>query len=513
MGIDAFKNKTFGNIVVMPTTRLSRSSIIVGESRVVMAGGPCYEKSAPKYVRQCVGMIPMVVDESSKAEEPEDRLDSGVWCGHVHRHFGYLLSRFATRIAVSAARHPEKFLLFAVRPNADIDLIPGFFWDIVSALGAKKENVRFINKPTLVKELTVYAQAERHYNGRPSRSYLELLNSLRPPIRKCYRAIYFSRANYLKGGIAGERYLEEVMREIGVVVVRPEEYPLEKQIAFCRQAETLIFAEGSAVHLLQLVGTGIGDVIILNRRRGSIVHSNFFAIGSIAPRAKSVNYINSIRDIVYCKPEIRSNHGITVLEPNKKFFGRFKKYGFDIEKIWDTVKYQTYRNECIIKWLDTLPVKIWKNNRFYRKVDVLTKLSSGIREKLKEKQLIYEMWNKLSELGIFDEGYYLTANPDVEHAEVDALEHYIKDGWKEDRNPSAYFDSKFYLSQFPDGYTEIIDPLSHYILKGWKVDLNPNSEFNVRVYSNRYPEVKLKELEPLQHYVEYGQFLGYSATD
>jgi hypothetical protein len=516
MSINAFKNKVFNNIVIMPTTYVSswnnaKFSFFSWKIRVI-AGGPVYSNHVPRYVRHCVGMIPIVFEENSEPKSIADTIDSGVWCGHVSLHFGHMIADYAMRIAVSAAKHPDKYLLFAVQEKIDIDAIPNFFWEIIQTLGGKKENVRLINKATLVKEMIVYPQAERRYDGKPCKNYLHLLDSLHPPVEKRYQAIYFSRVNYLLGGIAGEHYLEEVMKELGVLVIRPEEYPLEVQINFCRQAEKLIFAEGSAVHLLQLVGTGIGDVAVLTRR-SLIMAYGFFCRSVILPRAKSLSYINSIDNVVYGYPEVVNNHGLTILKADKNFFSKFKKLGVNIESVWDQKKYENARNGDILKWVDIQPFNAWGNNSFKNRIKEIKQLSPEINDAITDKQFIYDTWIKIQKLGIFDESYYLSCNPDVKAAGVKALTHYRKFGWKEGRNPSIHFDSKFYIGQFSKEYDNSLDPLSHYFLKGWKDCLNPNPNFNVRAYLDRYQDVKLKNLEPLQHYVEYGQFLGYQTSE
>ncbi len=70
--------------------------------------------------------------------------------------------------------------------------------------------------------------------------------------------------------------------------------------------------------------------------------------------------------------------------------------------------------------------------------------------------------------GLFDRGYYLLANPDVRKADVDALWHYLRVGWKEGRNPSPLFDTAFYLNSNPDVMQLSINPLVHYVRHGMK---------------------------------------------
>ncbi|GAA59986.1 hypothetical protein P20652_1850 [Pseudoalteromonas sp. BSi20652] len=48
------------------------------------------------------------------------------------------------------------------------------------------------------------------------------------------------------------------------------------------------------------------------------------------------------------------------------------------------------------------------------------------------------------ESGVFDKDYYLEKYEDIKRRNNDALRHYIRHGYKEDRNPNAFFDSKLY---------------------------------------------------------------------
>ncbi|MGU3662324.1 hypothetical protein [Methylobacterium fujisawaense] len=63
----------------------------------------------------------------------------------------------------------------------------------------------------------------------------------------------------------------------------------------------------------------------------------------------------------------------------------------------------------------------------------------------------------------FDAGYYLEAYPDIRDSGVDPLEHFLKWGWREGRNPSAGFNTRFYLSMYPDVAESEINPLVHYL--------------------------------------------------
>lgn len=68
--------------------------------------------------------------------------------------------------------------------------------------------------------------------------------------------------------------------------------------------------------------------------------------------------------------------------------------------------------------------------------------------------------------GLFDESWYLEAYPDVAQSGLDPVEHYLRFGAAEARNPSALFDSRWYLAAYPDVAEAGVNPLVHYILFG-----------------------------------------------
>lgn len=67
--------------------------------------------------------------------------------------------------------------------------------------------------------------------------------------------------------------------------------------------------------------------------------------------------------------------------------------------------------------------------------------------------------------GLFDREWYLSQYPDVAEAGVEPVEHYVKFGWREGRNPSARFDTASYLAAYPDFDFAKQNPLLHHVQK------------------------------------------------
>ena len=67
---------------------------------------------------------------------------------------------------------------------------------------------------------------------------------------------------------------------------------------------------------------------------------------------------------------------------------------------------------------------------------------------------------------LFDAEWYSATNPDVVQAGIDPLHHYLADGWREGRNPSAAFSTTGYLKANGDVAALGINPLVHYLEHG-----------------------------------------------
>ncbi|PZP55334.1 MAG: hypothetical protein DI596_11610 [Azospira oryzae] len=81
--------------------------------------------------------------------------------------------------------------------------------------------------------------------------------------------------------------------------------------------------------------------------------------------------------------------------------------------------------------------------------------------------------NALRVSGEFDASWYRQQYPDVANSGFDPVEHYVRFGVKEGRNPSPYFDTRWYLQQYPDVAKKGMNPLLHYIRHGRKEGRQP----------------------------------------
>lgn len=66
----------------------------------------------------------------------------------------------------------------------------------------------------------------------------------------------------------------------------------------------------------------------------------------------------------------------------------------------------------------------------------------------------------------FDEGYYRSANLDVEATGAELLDHFLTTGWREGRDPNTRFSVKDYLETYPDIAAAEINPFVHFLSSG-----------------------------------------------
>ena len=93
-------------------------------------------------------------------------------------------------------------------------------------------------------------------------------------------------------------------------------------------------------------------------------------------------------------------------------------------------------------------------------LSLLTKLTDLIGLTIKKKIAVIE------QSGCFDSDWYLGNYSDVAEKAWNPVEHYLRFGSKEKRNPSPAFDTAWYLERYPDVAKSGMNPLLHYIRMG-----------------------------------------------
>ncbi len=115
--------------------------------------------------------------------------------------------------------------------------------------------------------------------------------------------------------------------------------------------------------------------------------------------------------------------------------------------------------------------------------------------------------------GLFDYAYYLKEYRDVRLADIDPLWHFVKLGWKEERNPSKDFDTRYYLEKYSDVRAAGINPLAHFIRHGKKEGRTPSIRAGQDPLSSinkpKANSIKLISKENFRKVYLYGKRYGF----
>ena len=98
--------------------------------------------------------------------------------------------------------------------------------------------------------------------------------------------------------------------------------------------------------------------------------------------------------------------------------------------------------------------------RIWSKVNAFLTLQPVLRQK--------KTYKTIKESGLFDVDYYLSTYDDVRRCGVDPIEHFVRHGAAELRNPNAFFNTADYLLKNEDVMRACVNPFEHYIVAGKK---------------------------------------------
>ncbi|PPD45446.1 MAG: hypothetical protein CTY16_10125 [Methylobacter sp.] len=230
------------------------------------------------------------------AKQPARLAGKWLYLGGIHPHFGHFLSECIHRIwAWKEYRDQCRGVLFL--PNIkEYELgrhLAGYAKEIFGLLGLEESAIRYITELTEVDELIVPEPGSQL--GKPAlNEYLEFLSTLQlgkrfanQPLPEGFSPkVFVSRKNYRNHrSVAGLDALETGLQQNGYYIFYPEKHSIPAQLKVYLEAEKIIFEEGSAIHLLELLDKIEADVLVINRRENAQLFTNI-----IRPRTK--HYVN-----------------------------------------------------------------------------------------------------------------------------------------------------------------------------------------------------------------------------
>lgn len=123
----------------------------------------------------------------------------------------------------------------------------------------------------------------------------------------------------------------------------------------------------------------------------------------------------------------------------------------------------------------------------------------------------------------FDKIFYLRRYHDARLADELPIDHFIKVGLSENRNPNKYFDSEWYMENYPDVKESRMYPVIHFLMHGRDEGRLQNAEekqkydavievgdFDREFYRSHYQDLELlnSDFDLITHYIRHGQSEG-----
>jgi hypothetical protein len=344
----------FRDVVVTPFAELLDSWLGGNDHK----GGPAWpDWDSQRAARHCRRGSP--IDVQPDPATPVTAIQGPIaWGGPVVHHFGHQIGDFSMRLLPTVNALPGVPIAFASSPRHKIapGAPPDWFWGILDWLGIPRDHVVFVSEPTLVHHLCVLPQAEQPWGPGPNAAALDELDALvdeRLGHIARSGAVYVSRAAHV-ARLAAEEFLEQALGAAGVAVIRPEDLPLGSidLLPTYASADQLIFTEGSAMHAMQLLGRGLGDLIVINRRTMPLR----FAEKSLEPRVRSLSYIDAARTVICpLRPDGKPafSLGITILDP-EHLLKELTPFLPGLSAHMDLDAYRQAQSVDVLRWLAKL---------------------------------------------------------------------------------------------------------------------------------------------------------------
>lgn len=188
-------------------------------------------------------------------------------------HFGHIVTESLGRLwGISKIDSSVDTIIFI--PGLSSRKIPDFFSDLLRGLGVDL-NVVMLTDAVSVERLFIPSQlfglGALLTSHQSFISFSQKIFANSEMVGSSSKKIYVSRGKYRvdRGGILCESVLEENLINHGYKIIYPELLSVEEQAVIYRNAEVLLFSEGSALHYYGLMAQPTQKVGIISTRKNA----------------------------------------------------------------------------------------------------------------------------------------------------------------------------------------------------------------------------------------------------
>ena len=325
---------------------------VVSVHQHVGLGGPVWPEFAHRIlIRHCRDNVP--VDGEPALVAATERLDADcVWGGFLGSHFGHFVAEQVPRLPAALRERPDDIYLFTVAPGVTWDSLPPWVGQVFDWTGLRRQQVRLVTEPLMVRCLRVAVQGEMLPQVGPKPGYLDLIapwaKDLEPMAAPMLYVARTGLAAQGAGAHAGESYVVGLLRQQGVVVLDPARAPLRVQMAAYAGAARIVFAEGSALHGRQLLGHVAQDIAVIRRRP-----LKRMAEASLQPRCRKLMY-HDVGDqilMAYWPGGAKRPDRVLSLYDVARLHRVFRRFGVDLAANWDADAYAVAALADVEAWI------------------------------------------------------------------------------------------------------------------------------------------------------------------
>lgn len=192
-----------------------------------------------------------------------------IYGGLLFRHFGHVLAESIHRLWPRFALKTLNSAKVAFSLVNQAKVMP-YMTEALNFHGLSKHDVIRIDEPMCFRRLFVGPQARQMAGPTLIDDYQAMLDpalAFRAPIERRDRKLYVSRLHYHhSGSFYGESWIARRLASEGFEIVFPETHSLTELVRMLRESSVAIFAEGSAIHALELCGSSTPEVFVIGRR-------------------------------------------------------------------------------------------------------------------------------------------------------------------------------------------------------------------------------------------------------
>jgi capsular polysaccharide biosynthesis protein len=219
-------------------------------------------------------------DDRQKSEAPNFYSGKYIYAGPFHPHFGHALTESIHRLWAFDSDTYDG-VVFAISleggKNTDKYSFPGWFAQILELIGVPLAKCVLVTNNCMFENLVIPEPGSELALG-AKQWYRSYLNKLQEKIVALASArninkidkIFLGRNHIpFSGIVAGEKYFESCLVDEGYVSLKPENYDIIEQLAYFINAKKIIFSEGSAIYILELIDYLEVEIACIPRRQGN----------------------------------------------------------------------------------------------------------------------------------------------------------------------------------------------------------------------------------------------------